>query len=101
MAGEPERAKADNMKVMRDLPLAQRCYAFRSKKLGEVDREMGIKTHGLHRALADATITWHVLKSFILDLQSQCINTLAELIGVQGALTSPGGWYGSPALMEW
>lgn len=89
--------------VVDTLALARRCYSFRSNKLGEVARTLGIRTVGLHRALADATITWHVLMHFIHDLQSQGIFTLADLIRQQGALTPLGGWYNSatPPLMEW
>ncbi len=89
--------------VVDTLALARRCYSFRSNKLGEVARSLGIQTVGLHRALADATITWYVLKHFIHDLQSQGIFTLADLIRVQGALTPLGGWFNSPTppLMEW
>ena len=62
---------------------------------------LGIKTEGLHRALADATITWHVLKRFLCDLQSEGVTTLAELTSMQGSLTPPGGWHMTPPLMEW
>ncbi|MFL5731866.1 MAG: exonuclease domain-containing protein [Chloroflexia bacterium] len=87
--------------VVDTLALSRRFYSFSSNKLGDVARELGIRTHGLHRALADATITWHVLKSFLRDFQEAGITTLAELIARQGALTPPSGFYSTPALMEW
>src|SRR5215211_5011260 len=75
--------------VVDTLALARRCYSFPSNKLGDVARSLGIKTMGLHRALADATITWQVLKRFLWELQAQGVTTLAELIALQGSLTSP------------
>ena len=87
--------------VVDTLALARRCYSFTSNRLGDVARELGIKTQGLHRALADATITWHVLKRFMRDLHEDGITTLAELIALQGALTPPGGWHMTPPIMEW
>jgi DNA polymerase III epsilon subunit family exonuclease len=87
--------------VVDTLALARRCYTFNSNKLGDVARSLGIKTQGLHRALADATITWHVLKRFLWDLQSQGITTLAQLIKLQGSLTPLSGWHMAPPLMEW
>jgi DNA polymerase III subunit epsilon len=87
--------------VVDTLALARRCYSFPSNKLGDVARSLGIQTRGLHRALADATITWHVLKRFMWDLQSQGITTLTELIALQGALTPMAGWHLTPPLMEW
>lgn len=88
--------------VIDTLALSRRCYSFRSNRLGDVARSLGIHASGLHRALADATITWQVLRRFMHDLQSQGIFTLADLIRMQGALTPLGGWYHStPPLMEW
>jgi DNA polymerase III epsilon subunit family exonuclease len=87
--------------VVDTLALARRCYTFHSNKLGDVARSLGIRTQGLHRALADATITWHVLKRFLWDLQSQGITTLSDLITLQGSLTTAAGWHMAPALMEW
>jgi hypothetical protein len=87
--------------IVDTLALARRCYTFPSNKLGDVARALGIKTVGLHRALADATITWHVLKRFLWDLQSQGVSTLADLLAKQGSLTPMSGWRMSPALMEW
>ncbi len=89
--------------VLDTLALARRCYTFRSNRLGDVARALGIQTQGLHRALADATITWHVLKRFLWDLEAQGVMTLADLIKLQGSLTPLGGWRGSisPPLMEW
>lgn len=90
-----------NNPVLDTLALSRRFYTFPSNKLGDVARTLGIRTQGLHRALADATITWHVLKKFMWDLQSQGVHTLADLIQRQGSLTSPGGWHAPPPLMEW
>src|SRR5207248_5427851 len=87
--------------VVDTLALARRCYSFSSNRLGEVARSLGIQTQGLHRALADATITWHVLKKFLWDLEAQGIRTLADLLGYQGALTSLSDWKMTPPLMEW
>jgi len=87
--------------VVDTLALARRCYSFHSNKLGDVARSLGIKTVGLHRALADATITWHVLKRFLWDLQARGVNTLAELTKIQGSLTTTSGWHMTPPLMEW
>jgi len=87
--------------VVDTLALARRCYTFSSNKLGDVAHTLGIKTNGLHRALADATITWHVLKRFLWDFQAQGITTLADLTRLQGALTPLSGWYMAPPLMEW
>jgi DNA polymerase III epsilon subunit-like protein len=83
------------------LALARRNYSFASNKLGNVARSLGIQTFGLHRALADATITWHVLKKFLWDLEAQGINTLAQLLSHQGSLTPLSGWKMTPPLMEW
>jgi len=87
--------------VIDTLALARRNYSFASNKLGNVARSLGIQTFGLHRALADATITWHVLKKFLWDLEAQGINTLAQLLSHQGALTPLSGWRMAPPLMEW
>src|SRR5437868_4124579 len=87
--------------VVDTLALARRCYSFPSNKLGDVARSLGIKTHGLHRALADATITWLVLKRFLWDLQAQGVTTLSQLIKMQGSLTPLAGWHMTPPLMEW
>jgi DNA polymerase III subunit epsilon len=87
--------------VVDTLALARRNYSFASNRLGNVARSLGIQTQGLHRALADATITWHVLKKFLWDLEAQGIHTLAELLGHQGALTPLSGWKMTPPLMEW
>lgn len=87
--------------VVDTLSLARRCYTFRSNRLGEIARTLGIETTGLHRALADATITWHVLQRFLGDLQTCGVSTLADLIKLQGALTPLSGWYSRPPDMEW
>lgn len=87
--------------VVDTLALARRCYTFPSNKLGDIARSLGIKTQGLHRALADATITWHVLKRFLWDLQAQGVATLTQLVELQGSLTSPAGWTMTPPIMEW
>ena len=87
--------------VVDTLALARRCYSFSSNKLGEVARTLGINVRGLHRALADATITWHVLQRFMSDLKLEGIFTLADLIQVQGSLTPLSGWRMTPPLMEW
>lgn len=87
--------------VIDTLALARRNYSFASNKLGNIARTLGIKTNGLHRALADATITWHILKRFMWDLESQGVRTLADLMRLQGALTPLSGWNMTPPLMEW
>ncbi len=87
--------------VVDTLALARRCYTFSSNRLGDVARSLGIKVQGLHRALADATLTWHVLRRFMQDMESQGVLTLADLIRVQGSLTPMSGWRTSPPLMEW
>ena len=87
--------------VIDTLALARRCYTFQSNRLGDVARSLGIKTQGLHRALADATITWHVLKRFLWDFQAQGVTTLAELKKLQGSITPASGWRMTPPLMEW
>jgi DNA polymerase III epsilon subunit family exonuclease len=89
--------------VIDTLALARRCYTFGSNKLGSVAKALGIQTHGLHRALADATITWHVLKRFLWDLEAKGITTLDEVRSVQGSLTSMSGYHYTPPtpLMEW
>ncbi|MGA7733248.1 MAG: exonuclease domain-containing protein [Chloroflexia bacterium] len=91
--------------VVDTLALARRCYTFTSNKLGHVAKALGIQAHGLHRALADATITWHVLKRFLWDLEARGITTLDELTRIQGSLTPASGWHGGMSvprpLMEW
>lgn len=92
--------------VVDTLALARKFYTFPSNKLGIVAKSLGIKTFGLHRALADATITWHVLKRFLWDLEAAGITTLDELTRVQGSLTPASGWRGgmaaaAPPLAEW
>lgn len=87
--------------VVDTLALARRCYTFPSNKLGDIAHSLGIKTQGLHRALADATITWQILKKFLWDMQAQGVTTLADLIAKQGSLTSMSGWRMAPPLMEW
>lgn len=89
--------------IIDTLGLARRCYTFRSNKLGDVARSLGIRVHGLHRALADATITWHVLNKFLLKLQEDGVQTLNDVIRTQGALTTLSGWHMDkvPPLMEW
>lgn len=87
--------------VVDTLALARRCYTFQSNRLGDVARSLGIGVQGLHRALADATLTWHVLKRFIWDLQAQGVTTLSDLLRLQGAITALSGWYSAPPLMEW
>ena len=89
--------------VIDTLALARRRFAFPSNKLGDIARALGINTHGLHRALADATITWHVLRRFLWDLQACGITTLADLLSIQGPLTPLSGWYYNPAppIAEW
>jgi DNA polymerase III subunit epsilon len=87
--------------VVDTLALARRCYTFPSNKLGDIARTLGINSRGLHRALADATITWQVLKRFLWDLQSQGVTTLPGLLDLQGSITSPAGWRMTPPIMEW
>jgi len=90
--------------VIDTLGLARRCYTFRSNKLGDVARSLGIRVHGLHRALADATLTWHVLNSFLMKLHEDGVQTLEDVIRHQGSLTPLSGWHSfaaSPPLMEW
>jgi DNA polymerase III epsilon subunit family exonuclease len=87
--------------VIDTLALARRCYTFASNRLGNVAKSLGIQTYGLHRALADATITWHVLKHFLWDLEAQGVTTLADLLGIQGSLTPLSGWNMAPPIMEW
>jgi DNA polymerase III epsilon subunit family exonuclease len=87
--------------VIDTLGLARRCYTFRSNKLGDVARALGIRVHGLHRALADATITWHVLNRFLSKLREDGVQTLNDVIRTQGALTPLSGWYTAPPSMEW
>jgi len=87
--------------VIDTLALARRCYSFKSNRLGEVARTLGIRTQGLHRAMADAVITWEVLKSFMKDMRSYGVNTVEDVIKLQGALTPMSGWYSAPPLMEW
>jgi DNA polymerase III epsilon subunit family exonuclease len=91
--------------VVDTLALARRCYTFASNKLGHIARALGIQAYGLHRALADATITWHVLKRFLWDLEAKGITTLDELTSIQGSLTPASGWHGGwtapRSLMEW
>jgi DNA polymerase III subunit epsilon len=88
--------------VIDTLALARRCYTFPSNRLGSIARSLGIKVDGLHRALADATVTWQVLKRFLWDLQAQGVSTLGDVIALQGSLTSLGGYFSSaPPLMEW
>ncbi len=86
--------------VVDTLGLARRCYTFRSNKLGDVARSLGIRVNGLHRALADATITWHVLNRFLLELRENGVTTLDDVIRMQGALTPLSGWHSTPTL-EW
>jgi DNA polymerase III epsilon subunit family exonuclease len=87
--------------VIDTLGLARRCYTFRSNKLGDVARSLGIRVHGLHRALADATITWHVLNKFLVKLREDGVQTLNDVIRTQGVLTSLSGWHTAPPIMEW
>jgi DNA polymerase III epsilon subunit family exonuclease len=87
--------------VIDTLGLARRCYTFRSNRLGDVARSLGIETRGLHRALADATITWHVLERFMHDLRNDGVTTLEGLLRLQGSLTPLSGWMTAPPLMEW
>lgn len=88
--------------VVDTLALARRCYTFPSNKLGNVAGSLGIKVTGLHRALADATVTWHILKRFLRDLQEQGIETLSDLLAIQGSITPASGWHRQPPpLMEW
>ena len=87
--------------VIDTLALARRCYTFGSNRLGNVARSLGIQTQGLHRALADATVTWYVLKRFLWDLEAQGVSTLGELLRLQGSLTPLGGWNMAPPIMEW
>ncbi|HST05510.1 MAG TPA: exonuclease domain-containing protein [Chloroflexia bacterium] len=93
-----------NKPVLDTLALARRCYSFGSNRLGHVAQSLGIQTSGLHRALADATITWHVLKRFLWDLEARGITTLADMLAEQGSLTSMNGWNLGKMpkpLMEW
>ena len=87
--------------VIDTLGLARRCYTFRSNKLGDVARELGIRVQGLHRALADATVTWHVLNRFLLKLREDGVQTLDGVIRHQGALTPLSGWHTAPPILEW
>ncbi len=94
--------------VIDTLAIARRCFTFQSNRLGDLARAMGINTHGLHRALADATATWYVLKRFLWDLRAYGITTLAGLLRIQGSLTSLNGWYynyngynPAPPIAEW
>ncbi|MEP6774280.1 MAG: exonuclease domain-containing protein [Chloroflexota bacterium] len=93
-----------NNPVIDTLALARRCYTFTSNSLGNVAQSLGIYTSGLHRALADATITWHVLKRFLWDLEARGITTLGDMMAEQGSLTSHKGWNLDrmpKPLMEW
>jgi DNA polymerase III subunit epsilon len=87
--------------VIDTLGLARRCYTFRSNRLGDVARSLGIETRGLHRALADATLTWHVLERFMSDLRIDGVTTLDALLRLQGPLTTLSGWFSAPPLIEW
>jgi DNA polymerase III epsilon subunit family exonuclease len=90
-----------NNPVIDTLAIARKCYSFHSNKLSEVARSLGIRTQGLHRALADATVTWHVLERFLRDLEEYGVRTLGDLISVQGPLTPLSGWQSTPPIMEW
>lgn len=87
--------------VIDTLALARRCYTFASNRLGNVAGALGIQTQGLHRALADATVTWYVLKRFLWDLEAQGVTTLGDLLRLQGSLTPLSGWNMAPPIMEW
>ena len=87
--------------VVDTLGLARRCYTFRSNRLGDVARALGIDTRGLHRALADATLTWHVLARFMSDLRADGVTTLESLLRLQGSLTPLSGWHAAQPLLEW
>lgn len=76
MAGQalPSLAVADT------LALAQARYRFRHNSLGAIADELGIKTAGLHRAMADVYTTWQVWQRFVLDLQPEGPLTLAHVM---------------------
>ena len=87
--------------VIDTLALARRCYSFKSNRLGDVARTLGLRVTGLHRAMADAVVTWEVLKAFMVDMRSYGVNTVEGVIKLQGPLTPMSGWYSAPPLMEW
>ncbi len=75
------------------LLLARRWYRFRSNKLGEVARELGVPTGRLHRAAADVAVTWGIFARMRQRLEPMGMRTLAAWLAAQGSrptLATPG-----------
>jgi DNA polymerase III epsilon subunit family exonuclease len=70
--------------VVDTLNLARRFYRFPGNSLGTVARQLGIKPEDEHRALADVKTTRAVFEVFLKDFQSRGVESLEDLLRLQG-----------------
>lgn len=66
------------------LALARRCYRFPSNSLGNIAVALGLDVSGQHRAMGDAKIVREVFEKFLRDFQRRGVETLGDLLGLQG-----------------
>ncbi|MSP14572.1 MAG: 3'-5' exonuclease [Chloroflexi bacterium] len=64
--------------------IARNRYHFRSNRLEDVARHLGIDTSRGHRAMRDVWTTWQVLVHFMEDLSPQGIITVGHWQALQG-----------------
>ncbi|MFQ6016391.1 MAG: exonuclease domain-containing protein, partial [Anaerolineae bacterium] len=70
--------------VVDTLALARRYYSFPSNSLDNVAYYLGLMRHNAHRAMGDVETTKQVFESFLHDFRRQGVETLADLLRLQG-----------------
>ncbi len=66
------------------LLIARRQFSFWRNSLGEVARELGVRTGRAHRAMNDTWMTSQILRRMLIDLNQWGICTVGELVHAQG-----------------
>ena len=70
--------------VVDTLALARNFYYFRSNKLGNVAHEMRVPASGLHRAAADAEVTFEIFKRIVRKLKrTEKLHTVQDFVHAQ------------------
>lgn len=74
--------------VVDTLILARKCYRFPSNCLGNLARSIGLEVDREHRALSDVYLTKGILSFFLTNLKKDGIETLSDLLNLQGEIIS-------------
>lgn len=83
---EALQAQLDSPISLDTLWMARRLFAFPRNALYAVAETLGVATTGQHRALADAEVTWRVLRRMLEILDPSGTMTVGELNDLIGAL---------------